>query len=321
MTRIPKPADPTAYFTATYDAWNRLVKIEEDSTTVAEYAYDGAKRRTVKKTYTGGQLQETRHFYYTEPSRWQVLEERLDSSSNPDRQFLWGLRYIDDLLLRDRDTSTPKNGTLNERLYALQDANWNVTAIAATDGAIQERYAYPAYGSVVALTAWFRNSVCSGYDWQRTSTGRRLESEVHVLYYRERYYDAELGSFLSRDPVIDAASVGIDPHAYRFCLNAPVNRRDPLGMWRDWLDKLWWWITTWGKSCSDAAGVAECAPGGARLGILGVLQKRAIRLEALYGQDDPRTKAAWKRFHDARDKLYDDVNECLDEVCPPCKRK
>jgi len=56
MTTIPKPADPTASFVATYDAWNRLIKIEEGSEKVVEYDYDGAKRRTVRKAYSGGVL-------------------------------------------------------------------------------------------------------------------------------------------------------------------------------------------------------------------------------------------------------------------------
>ncbi len=72
-----------------------------------------------------GLLTETRHFYYT--SAWQVLEERVDSSASPTRQFVWGLRYIDDCVLRDRDTSG--SGMLDERLYALQDGNWNVTSV------------------------------------------------------------------------------------------------------------------------------------------------------------------------------------------------
>ncbi|HHK42763.1 MAG TPA: hypothetical protein ENJ50_10130, partial [Planctomycetaceae bacterium] len=32
-------------------------------------------------------LTEIRHFYYT--SAWQVLEERVDSSASPNRQFVW----------------------------------------------------------------------------------------------------------------------------------------------------------------------------------------------------------------------------------------
>ena len=103
MTTIPKPADPTKAYTATYDAWNRLVRIEELLLAVlvklAEYDYDGAKRRTVQKTYTDGVLSETRHLYYTEPSTWQVIEERTGTSpdsANAERQFVSGLRYIDE---------------------------------------------------------------------------------------------------------------------------------------------------------------------------------------------------------------------------------
>jgi len=149
MTTIPKPTDPTTTYTGTYDAWNRLVRIEDGSDKVGEYEYDGAKRRTVKKTYVSGVLDETRHFYFTQPSKWQVIEERVDSSTDPDRQFVWGLRYVDDLVLRDRDTNG--DGTLDERLYALLDANWNVTALCNASAVIQERFTYQAYGTSTAF--------------------------------------------------------------------------------------------------------------------------------------------------------------------------
>ncbi len=135
MTTIPKPADPTQGFTAVYDAWNRLVKLSDSSGTVQENQYDGRNFRVVRKDYSGGVLTETRHFYYT--SSWQVLEERVDSSTNPNRQFVWGLRYIDDLVLRDRDTSG--DGVLDERLYTLRDGNWNVTSVTDASGDVQER--------------------------------------------------------------------------------------------------------------------------------------------------------------------------------------
>ncbi|MBY0589622.1 RHS repeat protein, partial [bacterium] len=91
------PADPAQTFVATYDAWNRLVKLTDGTDTVAEYVYDGMNRRTVKRTYTAGTLSETRHYYYSQG--WQILEERVGSGSpsslNPDRQYLWGLQYVD----------------------------------------------------------------------------------------------------------------------------------------------------------------------------------------------------------------------------------
>ncbi|MEJ7594318.1 MAG: hypothetical protein WKF77_22505 [Planctomycetaceae bacterium] len=137
MTTMPQPATPTSSFAATYDAWNRLVKIANGANTVSEYAYDGAKRRVVQKSYVSGTLNETRHLYYTEPSRWQVVEERVGTSISANRQFVWGLRYIDDIVLRDRDTDG--NGTLDERHYAMQDANGNVTGLVNTSGTIQQR--------------------------------------------------------------------------------------------------------------------------------------------------------------------------------------
>ena len=70
--------------------------------TVAEYVFDGVTRLVIRKKYASGSLSQTRHFYHT--ARWQTIEERLESGgsilSTADRQFTWGLRYIDDLVCR-----------------------------------------------------------------------------------------------------------------------------------------------------------------------------------------------------------------------------
>ncbi|TWT40066.1 hypothetical protein KOR42_50010 [Thalassoglobus neptunius] len=34
MTTLPQPDDPTGTYSATYDAWNRLVKLQDGATTV-----------------------------------------------------------------------------------------------------------------------------------------------------------------------------------------------------------------------------------------------------------------------------------------------
>jgi len=46
--------------------------------------------------------------------------------------------YVDALVERDRDPNL--SGTLSERLYVQQDANWNVTALVDSTGVVQERY-------------------------------------------------------------------------------------------------------------------------------------------------------------------------------------
>ncbi len=80
MVTLPKPASPAEALGATFDAWNRMVKVAEDGQDiVAEYAYTPDNRRAVKRTYSGGTLDETRHFYYTD--QWQTIEERTASGS------------------------------------------------------------------------------------------------------------------------------------------------------------------------------------------------------------------------------------------------
>ena len=146
----------TGAYAATYDAWNRLVTLVDVATsnTVQQNQYDARTFRTEVLTYTGGVLTETRHAYFT--SGWQNIEERVGTAATANKQFVWGIRYIDDLVLRDR---------ISERFYALQDANWNITSIADTSATVQERYASSPYGHPSFLNSNFvprANSSFSG---------------------------------------------------------------------------------------------------------------------------------------------------------------
>jgi len=183
---------------------------------LAAYAYDGLNRRTIK-TVSGV----VRNFYYS--SRWQVLEERVDTSPLPDRQFLWGLRYIDDLVFRDRFIG----GIFSDRFYALQDANWNVTAITSTSGAIQERYRYTAYGMPTFMNASFTPITLGGsYQWETLYAGYRWDSDTGAYDARYRILNAPLGAWNTRDPIGFAAG---DANFYRYVGNCPLTFTDPTG--------------------------------------------------------------------------------------------
>jgi len=226
MTTIPQPAAPTTSYAGTWDAWNRLVKLMDGMTTVGEYAYDGLFRRT-KKVISGT----TRHFYYS--SLWQVLEERVGSAAAADRQFVWGMRYIDDLVLRDRDAdSNPATGNLGitgsgleERLYCIQDPNWNVTAVSNPSGAIQERYRYSTYGAPSVLTATFAPRAASLYAWEILFAGYRWDGESGLHHVRNRPLHSPLGRWPSRDPLGYEAG----PHLYSYADARPLTAVDPTG--------------------------------------------------------------------------------------------
>jgi RHS repeat-associated protein len=219
MTTIPQPAAPTSTYAATYDAWNRLVKLVDGANTVAEYQYDPRTYRTVAKNYTGGVLTETRHYYYS--TRWHVVEERLGTSTTPDRQFVWGLRYIDDLVLRERSVI----GTLDERLYGLQDGNWNMIALTDTVGDIQERYAYHAYGTPKFLTAAFGNRTNSNYNWETLYTGYRWDRFNKAYFVRDRNLHPSIGTWQSRDPIAYANGLNL----FQYVTARPLTLVDARG--------------------------------------------------------------------------------------------
>ena len=164
-----------------------------------------------------------RQVFYSSGS--QALEERLGSESAAERQFVWNLGYVDDLVLRDRDTTN--NGALDERLYSLPDLRYSVMALADDTGDVVERFAYDAYGSTSVMDSLFVSRSSSNYDWEFLYTGRREDLETGLYYFRARIYSAQLGRFLSRDPLgfVDGMSLyrayfvpgGVDPMGLEKC--------------------------------------------------------------------------------------------------------
>jgi RHS repeat-associated protein len=181
-----------------YDAWNRLVRLHVGDTTLAEYTYDARGYRIRKDSYTDGTLSEARHYYYT--PGWQVVEERVGTSTSANRQFVWGLRYNDDLVLRDRDTDG--NGTLDERRYCLQDGNWNTIALVGTSGTVTERFNYDAYGVPTFLTSTGTVQASSATGWETLYAGYRWDGDPSRMYYvRNRFLLPYVGTWNRRDPI------------------------------------------------------------------------------------------------------------------------
>ncbi|MFO0811060.1 MAG: RHS repeat-associated core domain-containing protein [Gemmataceae bacterium] len=218
-------------WTYTYDAWNRLVSATNGTTTVT-YGYDALGRRITETT--GGT---TTHLYYNQ--NWQVVEERVGgtASSNLRAQYVWSPVESDVLIYRDRDTNA--DGELDERLYAQQDAQGNVTALVNTSGTVVERYAYDAYGKATPYTAsWGTPSGgTTQYAWQYLHQGLRYDAADALYDNRMRIYSAEYMRFLQNDPIGFAAG---DPDTYRYVGNGPTGHTDPSGL-KDDIDFAEWY--------------------------------------------------------------------------------
>ncbi len=205
---------------ASYDAWNRLVLISNGTQKISEHVYDARGFRIRKDTYTSGTLTETRHYYYT--PGWQCVEERTGSSTTAERQFVWGLRYIDDLVMRDR--STANNGVMNERRYAMQDGNWNTVAICDITGFVSERFEYSAYGTPVFMTGAGVVQSASTVGFETLYAGYRWDGTTPQMYYvRNRFLLPMIGTWNRRDPLgyVDGMNL--------YFINASISGVDPFG--------------------------------------------------------------------------------------------
>ncbi len=84
------------------------------------------------------------------------------------------------------------------------------------------RYRYTPFGDSAAASGAIDNDI--------RFAGREWDGETRLYYNRARYYDPQVGRFISEDPI--GLAGGINP--YVFAGNDPVNRRDPSGNRCEW---------------------------------------------------------------------------------------
>ena len=213
----------TAAWKYTYDYRNRLIKVETTTditatppiiwSTVAAYTYDAQNRR-VKKYLTGGT--DTIYLY----DGWQCIEER-EADGDLLRQYVYGAHYLDELVAKRES-----GGSLT---FYLQDSNYNVVALADSTGAVVERCWYEPYGTVTITDASGGTTRSeSSYSNTLLFQGQRRDpdSETGLYYFKNRYYSAELGRFLQRDPAEYRDGMSL----YLAMLGSPPYRRDELGL-------------------------------------------------------------------------------------------
>jgi RHS repeat-associated protein len=200
-----------------YDAWNRLVQVKSGNTILISYAYDALNRRIIENPGTA------RDLFFSKD--WQVVEERVGGT--PNEQYVWSPVYVDALVERDRDADGNPNNGLEERLYAQQNANWNVTAVISAAGAVQERYIEDPYGQVSILAPDWSARVSSLFAWIYLHQGGRFDSISGLYSFEHRDDSSALGRWVEQDP--KGLSAG-DFNLYRSAADNPTRYFDPTGL-------------------------------------------------------------------------------------------
>lgn len=104
-------------------------------------------------------------------------------------------------------------------LFPAYDGNGNVVALMDATGAEKAIYEYDPYGRLLRASG-----PAAALNPFRFAT-KYFDSETKLIYYNERYYSAELGRFLSRDPILEAGGSNL----YAYTVNNPANAVDVLG--------------------------------------------------------------------------------------------
>jgi RHS repeat-associated protein len=190
--------------TRTYDFENRLTQVDagpgaiiDPFTTALVYKYDALGRR-IERSKDG----EVQKFVY----------DGQDALLDLDEHEQVAVTYLNGPGLDNKIRQTDRGGNL----YYTTDHLRTTRALTEDSGSVVEEFEYDSFG----------NSSNAGRSRTRfTYTGREYDTAAGLYYYRARFYDPQVGRFISEDPI--GLEGGINPFVY--CLNDPIRFVDPYG--------------------------------------------------------------------------------------------
>src|SRR3989339_720013 len=190
-----------------YDYDNRPIKIVMQDGTQTEFTYDYQGQRVIKRHLDAQRAELTKTLYIG------TIYEKNLTSSETIKQIHAGSHAIATISSTDGLTYIHADhlGSTNK----LTSGNTN------TLGQVLRTTTYTPYGATYATTG--------SIDIARKYTGQILDDNTGLYYYNARYYDPQIGTFLTPDTIVQNP---YDPQAlnrYAYCRNNPIIYSDPSG--------------------------------------------------------------------------------------------
>ena len=190
----------------TFDVGNRLRNVAGEE---GGYAYDGYGRRVAQTTNEG-----TIYSFYDHGGH--LIYQRGRDGWSHDYLYLGGKLVA----IRDYDTGGIARG------LRYQDTDALGSVIRQTD---KDGNEYPGAGTGPVYDAWGKMVSGSVQD-APGYTGHVEDSSTGLVYMQQRYYDPNVGRFLSMDPVDANGTNGSNLDRYWYANDNPYRYTDPTGM-------------------------------------------------------------------------------------------
>ena len=197
-----------------WDTRNRLTQVlTKDSAgavvKAVEYTYDAYNQRIAKSVDSDGDglAAATEERYVYDGDHIALV---FDGQGNQLSRYLHGPQ-IDQVLAEETAEG--------EVRWALTDHQGSVRDVIDDAGNVLNHLTYDSYGQITSETN-------PEVDFRFGYTGRERDEETGLYYYRARYFDPAVGTFVSADPLGFGAG---DSNLYSYVSNSPTNFTDPSG--------------------------------------------------------------------------------------------
>ena len=128
------------------------------------------------------------------------------------------------------DYSTDNGSTFNTYYY-LRNAQNDIVKLIDKTGATVVEYTYDSWGKLLSTSGSLASTLGKNNPFRYR--GYVYDEETGFYYLQSRYYNPEVGRFISSDVLLSTGQGVLGHNAYAYCGNNPVMGYDPYGTF-DW---------------------------------------------------------------------------------------